>query len=141
MGTVSENHPCSRETRKQKTKDVPSKPVKSESKPGMARCLPRPERLQQPVLTSSSTPTKPAILTLDILPQLPGSSTNAPGTAATARICPGTALCSSCPASTGSTCAACPLPILPIGAQESTEPMQIGLTITTRVTNNNSKNP
>jgi hypothetical protein len=36
-------------------------------------------------------------------------------------------------------CAACPLPTLPTGVQDSLEPMQHGLTITTRVTNANSE--
>merc|ERR1712008_206237 len=92
MGTVSENHPCSRESpekeENRKPKDVPSKPVKPKPKSGMARCLPRPERLQRSVLTSSPH-TKPPILPLDLLPWFPGSSANPPGTAA-ARICPGT---------------------------------------------------
>merc|ERR1712130_688510 len=50
-----------REVQKIIFEDVPSKPVKSEPKSDMARSLPRPERLQRPVLTSFPS-TKPPIL-------------------------------------------------------------------------------
>merc|ERR1712107_313264 len=60
MGTVGKNHPCSKEYLEQqknrRSKNVPSKPVKSKPNSCMARSLPRPERLQRPVLTNFSPP-------------------------------------------------------------------------------------
>merc|ERR1711963_443529 len=94
MGTVSENHPCSKEYLEQqknrRSKNVPSKPVKSKPKSCMARSLPRPERLQRPVLTNFSSSKPPIPFPLDLLPRLPGASANPPGTAA---VCSGTAFC------------------------------------------------
>merc|ERR1712018_746846 len=91
-----ENTPSNKKREVQKIifEEVPPKPVESEPKSGMARSLPRPERLQQPVLTSFPS-TKPPILPMDLLPRLPGSSANPTGTAAASRICPGTAFCPS----------------------------------------------
>merc|ERR1712107_493151 len=89
MGTVGKNHPCSKEYLEQqknrRSKNVPSKPVKSKPNSCMARSLPIPERLQRPVLTNFSS-YKPSIpFPLDLLPRLPGASANPPGTAAVAQ--------------------------------------------------------
>merc|ERR1712107_950952 len=76
MGTVGKNHPCSKEYLEQqknrRSKNVPSKPVKSKPKSCMARSLPRPERLQRPVLTnfSSSKPPIPFPLPTGVLDSL-----------------------------------------------------------------------
>merc|ERR1712107_352414 len=65
-----------------RSKNVPSKPVKSKPNSCMARSLPRPERLQRPVLTNFSSSKPPIPFPLDLLPRLPGASANPPGTAA-----------------------------------------------------------